>query len=238
MKRIAFLSVMIATIFLQSCVFGDWNNGISGDGNITTEEIDITGFTGIHASAGIDVTLKQGDFNVEVVADENLHEYIIVEKDGSVLKIGSERNIYRAKSKVVHVTLPELTKIKISSAGDVESKNDFECDDLDISISSAGDLNLGVDADYIDISISSSGDCDLWGSANSLDANLSSAGDLNAYELEAEFVDVRVSSAGDASVTATKEIRMSASSAGNINYKGDARVEKSSTSSAGSINRR
>ena len=238
MKKIALPILIIALISLQSCVFGDWDNGVVGEGDVVTETIDVDGFTGIHASSGIDVNILQGDFFVEVVADENLHEYITVEREGNNLRIGSERNIYRAKSKLVNVTLPELDNIKISSAGDVEAKTDFECKDLDIQISSAGDLKLGVEADNIDISISSSGDCNIWGRTEGLDARLSSAGDLNAFDLAADYVKVYVSSAGDASVFANKEIEMSASSAGNIYYKGDAKVLKSSTSSAGSIIKR
>jgi hypothetical protein len=223
---------------LQSCVFGDWDNGIVGEGEVVTEVIEVDGFTGVHASSGIDVNITQGDFYVEVVADENLHEYITVERDGGNLRIGTERNIYRAKSKVVNVTLPELTDIRISSAGDIQSTGKFTCEDLDIEISSAGDLNMEVEAEAIDISISSSGDCDIWGRTIELDAQLSSAGDLNAFDLEADYVKVRVSSAGDASVFANKEIEMSASSAGNIYYKGDAEVISSTTSSAGSIIKR
>lgn len=235
MKKILITLLMIPFALMQSCVFGDWDNGVSGNGNVTTETIDISGFTGIHASSGIDVNISQGDFYVEVVADENLHEYITVEKEGNMLKIGSERNIYRANSKVVNVNLPELTEIRISSAGDIRALNEFRCDDLDIGISSAGDLELGVEADEIEISISSSGDCDIWGRARVLNARLSSAGDLNAFNLEADYVDVKVSSAGDARVTALKEIEMNASSAGNIYYKGDGIVKQQHTSSAGSI---
>jgi len=208
MSKLNLFPILIIALLLQSCVFGYWNNGISGNGDVRSEIIDIDGFTGVHASAGIDVTITQGDFSVELVADENLHEYITIEKDGRMLRIGSERNIYRADSKLVHVSLPELTALKISSAGDIEAKSDFKCDDLDIRISSAGDLSLGVDADRIDLSISSSGDCDLWGSANVFEADLSSAGDLNAYDLEADYVKVRASSAGDARVFANEEIDM------------------------------
>jgi len=64
---------------------------------------------------------------------------------------------------------------------------------------------------------------------------LSSAGDLNAFDLVAAKVDVDVSSAGDARVHATEEISMNASSAGNIYYRGDARVIHSRSSSAGDI---
>ena len=238
MRKATLFSILISATLLHSCVFGDWDSGVSGDGNVITEEIHVTGFSGIHASSGIDVNISQGDFYVELVADENLHEYITVEKEGQMLKIGSERSIYRAKSRVVNVSLPELTKISISSAGDVKGVSDLTCEDLEIRISSAGDLDLVVDAADIDLSISSSGDCHLRGSANSLDAKLSSAGDLHAFDLVAEYVRVSVSSAGDARVWANKEIEMSASSAGNIYYKGDAEVIRSSTSSAGSIIKR
>lgn len=238
MKKSTLFTVLISSILLQSCVFGDWDNGVSGDGIVIAEEIEIAGFSGIHASSGIDVNISQGDFFVELVADENLHEYITIERDGQILKIGSERSIYRAKSRLVNVSLPELTNIRISSAGDVKGVTDFTCDDLEIRISSAGDLDLGVDAADIDLSISSSGDCHLRGSANSLYAKLSSAGDLHAFDLHTEYVKVSVSSAGDARVWANKEIEMSASSAGNIYYKGDAEVIRSHTSSAGSIIKR
>jgi hypothetical protein len=92
-----------------------------------------------------------------------------------------------------------------------------------------------VEAGRIDLNISSSGDASLSGSADEFDVTLSSAGDLNAFDLIAGKVDVNVSSAGDAKVHATDEISMNASSAGNIYYRGDARVVRSQSSSAGSI---
>jgi hypothetical protein len=238
MKKLTLSILVISAFMLQSCVFGDWDNGIVGEGDVVTEVIEIDGFTGVHASSGIDVNITQGDFYVEVVADENLHEYITVERDGGNLRIGTDRSIHRAKSKVVNVSLPELDDLKISNAGDIQATNKFTCNELDIEISSAGDLKMEVEADAIDISISSSGDCDIWGTTRDLDAQLSSAGDLNAFDLEADYVKVRVSSAGDASVYANKEIGMKASSAGNIYYKGDAEVIRSNTSSAGSIIKR
>jgi hypothetical protein len=238
MKKLTIAFILIFPVILSSCVLGDWNNGVTGEGDVVAETINISGFTGIHASSGIDVNISQGDYFVEVVADENLHEYITVSKEGNMLRIGSERSIYRAESKEVNVTLPELTEVRISSAGDIRAMNDFVCEDLDIRISSAGNLKLGLEAEDISLRISSSGDCYLQGIANSLDAELSSAGDLNAFDLSADYVSVNVSSAGDARVTANKEIEMTASSAGNIYYKGDAVVKRSSTSSAGNIIKR
>lgn len=238
-KFLNVLFIFSAIITLNSCIYtSDWDSGVSGNGNVVTEAIDVTGFTGVHASSGIDVEISQGDFSAELEADENLHEYITVEREGDMLVIDSERNIRKARKKVVYVSLPELDELRISSAGDIIGRTEFECEDLDISISSAGDLDLGVTANRIDISISSSGDCDLYGRTEHLKARLSSAGDLDACDLVADYVDVRVSSAGDACVFANKEIEMEASSAGNIYYMGEADVVKSHRSSAGNIRKK
>jgi hypothetical protein len=239
MKKSLFLLITLSVI-LNGCIINGWDTGISGNGNVVDEIRDEQGFTGVHISAGIDVYLTEGDeFHVRVEADENLLEVIETEVRGDVLEVGTDRvNIRRAKSKKVYVTLPELESLKISSAGDCEGQTRFHCDDLRLSISSAGDLSIEVEADEINLDISSSGDARIQGSANLLDATLSSAGDLDAWDLEARVVDVSVSSAGDARVFATEEISMNASSAGNIYYRGEAKVVHSSKSSAGSIIKR
>lgn len=239
MKKVLFLSIVLM-ISLTSCYIDGWTTGISGNGDVVDETRDVSGFTGVEVSTGIDVYLTQGDdFEVVVEADENLQEVILTELKGDRLVVRTDHvNIRSARSKKVHVTLPELTELKISSAGDCVGQTPFRCGDLRLSISSAGDLTLEVDADRIDLDISSSGDARLAGSAAELNASLSSAGDLNAFDLVAGKVDVNVSSAGDARVHATEELRMTASSAGNIYYRGDAEVVHSSRSSAGSIVRR
>ena len=239
MKKLVFLSLAMV-LSLSSCYIDGWNQTISGNGRVIDDTRDVSGFTGVHVSSGIDVYLSQGSgFEVTVEADENLQEVILTEVEGKMLVVKTDRvNIRNARSKKVHVTLPELTSLKISSAGDCVGQNPFSCEDLRISISSAGDLKLEVEAGRIDLDISSSGDAYLAGSAEEFDVSLSSAGDLNAFDLVAGKVDVNVSSAGDARVHATEEISMTASSAGSIYYKGDARVVHSSSSSAGSIRHR
>jgi hypothetical protein len=239
MKKLVFLSLAVM-LALPSCIIDGWDQGISGNGKVVEEVRDIDGFTGVKVSSGIDVYLSQGNnFEVKVEADENLHEVILTELEGKMLVVKTERvNIRNAKSKKVHVTLPELTALKISSAGDCVGQTSFTCDDLNLSISSAGDLSLEVDAKKISLDISSSGDADISGTADEFNAELSSAGDLNAFDLVARKVDVSVSSAGNARVHATEEISMNASSAGNIKYRGNARVMHSQSSSAGNISHR
>jgi len=239
MKRTVLILWVILSISSVSCVIGGWDNYITGNGKVVEETRDISGFTGVHLSSGIDVLLSEGEeFQVVVEADENLLEVIETELDGDMLVVGTDHvNIRKARSKKVHVTMPELESLRISSAGDCDGQTPFHCGDLKLSVSSAGDLSMEVEAERIKLDISSSGDARLSGSTGDFDVSLSSAGDLYAFDLVADVVNVNVSSAGDARVHATKEISMNASSAGNIHYKGDARVVRSSKSSAGDINK-
>lgn len=235
MRQLQYTILVFLIIGSSSCFISP-HETIYGSGNVVTEERDIGEFTGLKVSSGIDVVIRQGkEISLELEADDNLHEVIITEVDGNTLKIYTRKNIRKSRSKKVFLVYKDLNTIRISSAGDVTGENTLKTGTLDIDLSSAGDLNLEVQAEKIICEISSSGDARLSGNTEVLVASLSSAGDLHAYELVAEKADVSCSSAGDARVYATEEFNLRSSSAGSIYYKGDGRVVNSHTSSAGSI---
>lgn len=236
-KKNMFLICLIPAFILGGCVV-NFPDSVSGDGNVVTEQRNVDGFTGIRVSSGIDVYLTQGDHTEVIVeADQNLQELIITEVSGSVLNVRSEKNIRMAEAKEVHVTCPVVQLIEISSAGDLNGENMIRTDNLDIDMSSAGDLHLEVEANDISVDISSAGNVYLKGKAERLRADLSSAGDLDAYDLVAASADITVSSAGNAKVYVTDEASFRSSSAGDINYRGEPRILEMHSSSAGSINK-
>jgi len=232
--------IIIAIVFLISggCYFEHYES-VSGNGKLIKQQREVAEFKGISVASGIDVIITQSDnIAVDVETDENLQDWIKTEVVNDILKIYTTKNIRNAKEKKVYVKYKTLNSIDISSAGDVSSTNTLVTDKLNIDMSSAGDLNLTVEADEIEIDISSAGDARLQGKTNYLKAELSSAGDLNAFDLEAKKGDVRVSSAGDANVFVTEEAIFDCSSAGSIEFKGEPRIKNISTSSAGSVNKK
>jgi hypothetical protein len=239
MKTKKTIMLITLTIFLASGCVVNIQDTITGDGKVVSQTRDVPEFSGVKVGSGIDVFLTQGDNQrVVVEADENLQEWIRTEVNGSVLHIYTDKNIRLAKTKRVDITCKMLDRIDISSAGDVTAVNRFKADKLDIDMSSAGDLNLEVEANEISISISSAGNAVLKGKTDTLKADLSSAGDLNAYDLEAKYGDISVSSAGSARVFVTDEASFHSSSAGDIDYKGEPRMKEIHTSSAGSVNKK
>jgi hypothetical protein len=198
--------LIVLLLFLSSCIF-DFRETVYGNGKVVTEDRSADSFNRLKVSSGIDVFITQGEEeSLKVIAD-----------------------------KEVHLVYKQLREIDISSAGDVEGTNRMKADDLDLDLSSAGDLVLDVEAKRINCNISSAGDARLSGTCDELDADLSSAGDLYAWDLVANKAHVNASSAGNARIYATEEVDLSSSSAGDIYYKGDPKTINTNKSSAGSI---
>ncbi len=239
MKNLKFLTVAVILVGISICTQGQIRKTVYGKGDVTTKERKAEYFAGVKVSSGIDVFLKQGNNEaISVEADENLHEYILTEVRDGVLNVYTDVNIRDAEMKRVYVTMKEINSVRTSSAGDVIGEGPVKSDRLRLSASSAGDIKLEVYVNELDIDISSSGDMTLTGEASELDADLSSAGDLNAYDLKVKEADISVSSAGSADIYVSEKITARASSAGDINYKGNPKYVDAHSSSAGGIHKR
>lgn len=235
--RIVLIALLAVTTMSSACA---QRKKVRGSGNVETEKRDLSGFTGVKTGTSIDIYLTQGDkFEVVVEADDNLIEYIITDVDNGVLKVYFDRvNVREAKKKVVHVTMKEIDYISASSAGDVFGQTPVKADDLKIRTSSAGDVKLEVYAKSLDLSTSSSGDITLSGEADYMKASTSSAGDIKAFELTVKEADVTASSAGDVKITVTERLNARASSAGDVQYRGNPAKVDARSSSAGDVTRK
>lgn len=220
----------------SSCVY-IYENSISGDGNVITEKRTVDDFHGIHAASGLKVYVNFGEMSneIEIEADENLQEYIITKVENGVLIIKSKRNIRNATKKRIYVQAGEIEALEASSAANLVGENLLEAEDLEVEVSSAGNLSVIVEAETIDLEASSSGHAVIEGIADKMYAEVSSAGSLDAYELELRDCDIEVSSAGNARIFVTGELRAEASSAGNVRYRGNPERKDIRKSSAGSI---
>jgi hypothetical protein len=239
MKNLKELSLLIICLTISACVDAQFRKTVYGNGKVVSEERTPLQASGVRVSTGIDVFLTQGDkLNLVVEADENLHEYILTEIRNGILNIYTEANIREAEKKVVYITMKDINSLSTTSAGDIIGETPVRTQNLEISASSAGDIKLEVYAREIEARISSSGDVTLTGESDILNANLSSAGDLNAYGLEVRDADVSASSAGDADISVSERLMARASSAGDINYRGNPKYLDAHSSSAGGVHRK
>lgn len=200
------------------------------------EERKVNSFDEIRVSQAITVYLKPGTTEKVVVEARGIDiDEVLTEVSGGRLKIYLDDGNHRNHSVQVYVTYTRLTGVTASSASGVFSDGVITGDKLDISVSSAADVEVDVDVNELEVSVSSSGDLEVSGKSKYLSISASSAGGVDAYDLDASNVKVRASSAGSAKVSASEVIDARASSGASIRYKGNPSKSQTDSSSGGSV---
>ena len=230
------IAVLFLSTFATSCVIDGFNR-IKGDRNVTVEKRNISkDYSKIKISNGLDVYITQGNkVSVTVEADENLHDVIKTEVRNGVLKIYSERNIWRAKAQKIYITTHPIEAIKATSGSDVYSENTLTGDNLEIETNSGADMSLRLNVHSVVSSSSSGSDLKLVGNATNYTAIATSGSSTKSYGLKSKNVTVKATSGADIDVYAIESINAKANSGGDVDYKGTPTINKNKASSGGSI---
>lgn len=220
--------LLLALVLIITCSSG-WGQ--------ESETRSIGSFSGVKVTEGIDVYLKKGDKeSVRVVVTGIQLNNVITEVSGSYLKVHMRDGNYHGNVNAkVYVTYVKVNKLSASSAGSLYSEGALEADDMEISASSAGSIEVTLKANSVNASVSSAGEIELQGKTGSLDIDASSAGQIDAYDLEAQKVSAEASSAGSLKITVTEDLKAHASSGGSIRYHGNPNKSMTDSSSGGSV---
>lgn len=195
-----------------------------------------------YVSFGIsgDLTIKQGNaFEVILEGDEEDLDQIVTEVSGDRLRIKTKNNNWNwnwGSSKIkVTVTLKDFSGLDVSGSGDAVSIGVLKGDDVDLSVSGSGNMDIKLEAQEVDMSVSGSGSISLTGKGTNADLSISGSGKLDAEDFIAETVEVRISGSGSARVYATKEIDSRISGSGSVRYAGDPDKVYNKSSGSGSV---
>lgn len=189
-----------------------------GAATAETKSYNLSGFDKVDVSAGVDVVLKQGAFDVKVDQKSGDFDNLKMDVRGNTLHISRDGHSGwwgKAPHYVVTVTAPDLRSIEASSGSDVEG-HDLSLKDLRVQISSGADVEL-------------SGRC------NELRVDVSSGSDFDGEELACDTVRASASSGADAVATAHTLATGDASSGADVVFHGKPASVEKSTSSGGSV---
>lgn len=202
-----------------------------------TQTRSVGEFTGVKVAEGIDVYLIKGSKeSVKVEVTGTSIDNVLTEVSGSYLKVHMRDGNYRGHVDAkVYVTYVKVDKLSASSAGSIFSQGTIDASELEISSSSAANIEIQVNGGAVEISASSAGEAEVKGKAKSLTADASSAGEIDAYDLEAHTVTVEASSAGNVKVNVSDALTAHASSGGSIRYRGNPSKSITNSSSGGSV---
>jgi len=234
--NIQFLAILFIAAIFTSCG-SNMFNGVVGNRNIVTIERTIKAdFTGIKVSTGIDLFIRQGSTNaITVEADENLHDLIITEVKEGILKIYTDKNIWKSKARKVYVTIENLTLLKASSGSNVKSESVINTNEIYIDASSGASIDIEVVAKSAVTEASSGSDVKIKGTTINHTARASSGSSINAYKLKSTNANASASSGASINIYASKNMDAKASSGGAIDYTGNPTKINKEASSGGSI---
>lgn len=229
-------SLLFLATLLSSCNVNMFNS-ISGNRNVITENRSTKGnFTKIVVSTGLDLYITQGSSNtIAVEADENLQEIIITEIKDGVLKVYSEKNIWKAESRKVHVTIKTLESLTATSGADVYTNGNLKTNNVRFIATSGADIRVSLDANTVETISTSGSDIEVSGIANHHISSATSGSSIDAYDLHSKNVTASVTSGANINVYATESITANATSGGDIDYKGNPKQVNKKSSSGGDI---
>ncbi|MDO1500110.1 head GIN domain-containing protein [Winogradskyella maritima] len=235
---IKLITATLLSMMLHSCQFDmNINTGVSGNGTVVTETREINSdFNRISVSRGLDVYITQSNIpNLEVEADENLHDIITTEVEGNTLRISASDNIRRSKAQIVRVNVKDLEEIKATSGSDVFSETVLVYDDLILKATGGADLNVEVKTKNLECRSTSGSDLIVRGTTVNLIAEATSGSDINAKDLKAEDSKVSATSGSDIRVHSSNSLSASATSGADVRYYGNPTTVKKSDNSLGSV---
>ena len=192
-------------------------NTSSETSDVTSESRAVSGFDEVELKGVGNLSIEQtGSESLTVEAEEDVLSKIKTEVENKRLIIGPERNTSINTTEPINykLTVKDLNTLEVSGSGNVEVE-DVDIDELAVTISGAGDVEIS-------------------GSADSQNVEISGSGDYRAEDLESQEAKIDVGGSGLATVNVRDELDAEVSGSGSVEYIGDPTV-KQDVSGAGEV---
>ncbi|MBD0288017.1 MAG: DUF2807 domain-containing protein [Flavisolibacter sp.] len=231
MRNIFLSLVMGLFLFSTATAQKGEKETIEGNGNLVTRTVPVQSFDALKASGIYELKLTQGSTEgVKIEADENLQELFMVRNDGSKLIIDMKKlegkNLKTKNKMRVYITFRKLKSMDLSMVGNVSAEDALSFDDVEVSNSSVGHVNLKLNANKINLENKSVGNLTLIGKAQNAVLRNNGVGSINAGNFLVQTMDIDNSGIGSAEVNAEKELKVKDSFLGKVKNKGAAPVRK------------
>jgi len=225
MKKKRLILCMAAIIVLLPMV--GCGEAVIGSGNTVTKTYDYNNFTGIEAHQGFQVELiKSNDFNIEVTVDDNIIEYLIVEKSGDTLILRLKQNrLYSSVTLRAKITMPDAYKLDLSGGSGVDVTGFNLSHKLIIELSGGSHANGDISASDIDLQLSGGSRIEITGSANNLIAEGSGGSHFELGAFPVDGADINISGGGGATIDVNGTLNIDLSGGSRVIYTGEPKID-------------
>ncbi len=239
-NKLSFFLLVLAITFNTFSCSDEWF-GISGSGQIISEQRSVSGFKSLELDFPATVEIVNDSvFSVEVSDYENLLSHISTGVKGETLIIRRDPKNLNMRNSVatVKISMPSLERIQINGSGNITVLSGFP--DLNsVNISGSGNVTATAPSDMesLEVIVSGSGKITLAGTTQTLNIDISGSGNFYGFDLEARKADCEISGSGNAYLNVEEQLKATISGSGNILYKGHP-VVSTNISGSGKISSR
>lgn len=226
MRKLATLivaAILAVALLIPGLSAGCEGISVTGSGNLTTETFNFSDFTRVEAQSGFQIEVTQSSaFSIEVTADDNIHQFIEVEKSGETLSIRLRGNrFYHSVTLEAKITMPELYKIELSGGSQASitgfsSSHDFEAD-----MSGGSQLSGDITAGDAEFELSGGSQVTLEGEADDLVIDASGGSHLDLEDFPVDNATIQLSGGGRATINVSGTLDVDLSGGSRVIYVGE-----------------
>ncbi len=223
---VLFLTALLFTIRFCTRSVTDLRRSLEGDGNlIRYEHVPEHPFSHLKVQGNTEVFIRQSDMAlITIEADSNLIPHLQLGHDDETLVFGRPHRLKMARPVRLLVSVPDLDKITIEGAANLDITDTFRTDGLWVEIHGAGMADLTLSVHHFKGSISGAGEIKLAGEALVASNTINGAGKVAATNFITADQEVEVNGAGSAHVSVTDRLKATINGTGLIEYHGDPTV--------------
>jgi Putative auto-transporter adhesin, head GIN domain len=180
------------------------HKSVEGSGVLETRVLDFEDFDGIDLDGVADLEISVGeDFSVELVAEDNLIDFVKVNVRRGHLQIDldDDQDIETEEGVLLRISMPELNELKLTGVYNVAAQ--------------------GIDNEKLEIVADGVGEITLEGKTEQLRVAKGGVGRVDLRDLVAQFASVDASGVGEVIVFVEQELEAEANGIGNVEYYGN-----------------
>lgn len=235
-KTILLVLIGLSLIF-NSCKKDE--KKVTPSANVTKQEFSFSDYNILEVENAFEVnlTFSENEEKIEIQANENLHQYINVEKNSNTLFISIEDNveIEGNATLIANITTKEVTEFYGTGAVAIILQNKLITDDVIIELSGACYFGGEMEINNINAILSGATKTEINGSANSFYVIATGASIISDYDFIIKYLNLNLSGASFTYLTITDEMDIIASGASILYYKGDAIIKSQILTGASQI---
>jgi hypothetical protein len=215
------------------------NTNIIPSNNISSQYMDITGYSGLEIDATFlaEVSFTDSEEPIEIIANENLHPFVIVEKVSDVLKVRLKDNLNISGPATLKVILKTsaISNFRAGGASVISLMDTLSANMVHISLYGASKMNGSLAIQSLIADLNDASSLDLDGTTVNFELKASGGSNASGYTFACDYLDARLFDASEARFTILEEIEIIGSGASTLFYRGDAVITSQSLTGASSV---